>query len=99
MPQIGFANQYSVPFLAVSGGHGQASTLNNVHHGIGILMRGLDWVDIDASGEQPTALVGGGIITGDLQQKLWDEGFQTGMCIPRRCSSCSAEIGHSCPGL
>jgi FAD/FMN-containing dehydrogenase len=67
------------PFLAISGAHGQASTLNNMTYGVGIYLRGLNSITIADGG---TAVwVGGGVQTGELVQYLWNNGKQTGMIL------------------
>ncbi|KAF2471875.1 FAD-binding domain-containing protein [Lindgomyces ingoldianus] len=72
---IKYANEHNYPFLAISGGHGQTSALNNIHGGIGIWMRGMKGVKISHDGG--VASVQGGIENGELVRALWSQGKQT----------------------
>lgn len=74
--QIKFANQNSVPFLAVSGFHGSISTLGDMSNGIQILLTKLNGIRIASDGK--TATIGGGVISKDLTDTLWAAGKQTG---------------------
>lgn len=73
--QILYANEIKKPFLAISGGHGTTSLINNVKHGIGIYLSALDKITIVDDGE--AALIEGGVLNGDLIPYLWSRGKQT----------------------
>jgi FAD/FMN-containing dehydrogenase len=73
--KILYANTNDKPFLAISGGHGTNTALNNVKNGIGILMRGMDNITIVDDGR--AALIEGGILNGDIMSYLWPLGKQT----------------------
>lgn len=70
-----YANEINKPFLAVSGGHGTTSIIDNVKNGIGILMQGLSNITIVDNGE--AAIIQGGVLNGDLISYLWSHGKQT----------------------
>ncbi|KAF2275331.1 FAD-binding domain-containing protein [Westerdykella ornata] len=72
---IQYANEQGKPFLAISGGHGTSVNLGKVRNGIGILMTGMNHVQIVDDGQ--AAVVGGGISTGQLTHILWENGKQT----------------------
>jgi FAD/FMN-containing dehydrogenase len=73
--KILYANTNDKSFLAISGGHGTNTALNNVKNGIGILMRGMDNITIVDDGR--AALIEGGILNGDIMSYLWLHGKQT----------------------
>ncbi|KAL6710313.1 hypothetical protein ACN47E_009259 [Coniothyrium glycines] len=70
-----YANYYSKPFLAISGGHGTTTMIDGVKNGIGILMGGMDNVSIVDDGS--AAVIQGGVSNGDLLPYLWSHGKQT----------------------
>lgn len=72
---IQYANKNDKPFLAITGGHGTSSSLENMKGGIGIWMRGMSGIEIVDDGI--AALVEGGVMNGDLIRTLWDHGKQT----------------------
>ncbi|KAF2641134.1 FAD-binding domain-containing protein [Massarina eburnea CBS 473.64] len=72
---IKYANTINKPFLTISGGHGQHSALGNLENGIGIWLRGINHIDIVDNGT--AALIGGGVLNGDLIPTLWNQGKQT----------------------
>ncbi|XP_014554941.1 hypothetical protein COCVIDRAFT_103737 [Bipolaris victoriae FI3] len=72
---IWYANANNKSFHAISGGHAITAYLNNVEHAVGILMRGMKDISITENGD--TALVGGGILNGDVLDYLWAHGKQT----------------------
>jgi FAD/FMN-containing dehydrogenase len=74
--KVRFANKHKRPFLTISGGHGQASTLGDVRKGVGIWIRGMNGVHVVDNGK--AALIGGGIQSGELIKALWESGKQTG---------------------
>lgn len=78
--QVKFANQKELPFLAYNGVHGAITTLGKMDHGIEIYMRQLSSVEISKDGK--TAKIGGGTISKDVTDQLWEAGKQsvTGTC-------------------
>ncbi|KAI1743076.1 FAD binding domain protein [Xylaria scruposa] len=87
---VKYANEYNLPFLTVTGGHGAITTVGNLHQGIGIWMGDLDSVEINRDGS--TATVGGGTLSKAVTDTLWAAGKQTvtGIC------ECTSILG---PGL
>lgn len=79
---IRWANNASLPFLAVTGGHGVVQSLNDFRDGVGIWMRGMKDVSVLEGGE--TARIEGGVLSGELVHGLWQEGKMTGKCITLR---------------
>lgn len=73
---IQWANSATLPFLAISGGHGVVQSLNHFSHGVGIWMRGMRDVKVLDGGE--SARIEGGALSGEMVHKLWDEGKMTG---------------------
>ena len=73
---IRWANDASLPFLAVTGGHGVVQSLNDFRDGVGIWMRGMKDVSVLEGGE--TARIEGGVLSGELVHGLWEEGKMTG---------------------
>ncbi|KAJ8115368.1 hypothetical protein OPT61_g2962 [Boeremia exigua] len=69
------ANQQCKPFLAISGGHGQTSTIKNVQQGIGIYLGRINNISIVDNGR--SVIVGGGVLNGNLVRHLWSRGKQT----------------------
>lgn len=70
-----YTNANNKSFLAITGGHGTTSHINNVKNGIGILMCGMNNVTITDDGN--AALIEGGALTGDIIPYLWFHGKQT----------------------
>ena len=70
--QIQYANTNNMPFVAISGKHGSSNNLGNVKHGVGINMRHMNHVQIAEDGKSAT--IGGGILTKQLIDALWEEG-------------------------
>ncbi|KAJ5063502.1 hypothetical protein J3E74DRAFT_446081 [Bipolaris maydis] len=70
-----YANANNKSFHTISGGHAITAYLNNIEHAVGILMRGMN--DISITESSNTALVGGGILNGDVLDYLWAHGKQT----------------------
>ncbi|KAK7914201.1 hypothetical protein PG985_011904 [Apiospora marii] len=87
---VAFANEHSVPFLAINGFHGSITTLGQMSHGIEILLSQLDKVDISEDGA--TATIGGGIRAKNLIDALWAAGKQT---VTGACEC----VGYLGPGL
>ena len=73
---IQWANNATLPFLAVTGGHGVVQSLNGFKHGVGIWMRGTKDVKILEGGA--TARIEGGVLSGELVHELWEAGKMTG---------------------
>jgi len=73
---VQWANAASLPFLAVTGGHGVVRSLNDFRNGVGIWMRGMKDVEILEGGE--TARIEGGVLSGELVHELWEGGKMTG---------------------
>jgi hypothetical protein len=73
---VQWANNASLPFLAISGGHGVVQSLNRFEGGVGIWMRGMRDVKVLEDGE--TARIEGGVLSGELVHSLWEEGKMTG---------------------
>ncbi|EQL00722.1 FAD-binding, type 2 [Ophiocordyceps sinensis CO18] len=91
---IKYANQHGMPFLAVSGGHGNPSMLNMVKDGIQINMRRLNHTRLHANGK--TANVGGGTLQSELTAALFDHGKQT-VTVACECVSVAGPLlggGH-----
>ena len=76
---IRWANDASLPFLAVTGGHGVVQSLNDFRDGVGIWMRGMKDVSVLEGGE--TARIEGGVLSGEMVRGLWEEGKMTGKCL------------------
>ena len=93
--QIEYANRCDIPFLAVGGGHGWQSTINNANGGIQINMRKMQQIELTNSGT--TVQIGGGVLQRTLTQTLYGLGKQavTGLC---ECTSIIGPLmggGHS----
>jgi hypothetical protein len=73
---IRWANDASLPFLAVTGGHGVVQSLNDFKGGVGIWMRGMKDVSVLEGGE--TARIEGGVLSGEMVHELWGQGKMTG---------------------
>ncbi len=76
LSKILYANQHSIPFLAVTGGHGAIDSLGSVQHGIQIWMRSMNHIQIAPNGA--TATIGGGVISKEVTDALWAAGKQAG---------------------
>ena len=59
---IRWANDATLPFLAVTGGHGVVQSLNDFRGGVGIWMRGMKDVRVLEGGEK--ARIEGGVLSG-----------------------------------
>ncbi|KAK0649274.1 hypothetical protein B0T16DRAFT_436233 [Cercophora newfieldiana] len=78
---VKYANRLTIPFLAISGSHGWATTLNNFQGGIQINMRKLNTAEAHADGK--TATVGGGMMQYEITESLYRQGKKlavTGLC-------------------
>ncbi|KAF2624542.1 FAD-binding domain-containing protein [Macroventuria anomochaeta] len=70
-----YANRKRTPFLAISGGHGQTSTVGKVKNGIGIHLGRMSSMYIDTDGQ--SVVIQGGVRNGALISYLWAHGKQT----------------------
>jgi hypothetical protein len=78
---IQWANKASLPFLAISGGHGVVTSLGRFKDGVGIWMRelrGVEVLEVLESGPRGRARIGGGALSGEVVHGLWEEGKMTG---------------------
>lgn len=73
---IRYANANEKPFLAISGQHGGTTALGDVKNGTGIWLRKMTDVSIAENGK--SAVIGGGIKSKELVDKLWKHGKMTG---------------------
>lgn len=92
---VKYANKYDIPFLAVSGTHGWAKSLNGLKGGIQISLRKLNKSTVDKGGQ--TATIEGGSLQWEALADLYKEGKQavTGIC---ECVSVAGPLlggGHS----
>lgn len=69
---IRWANNATLPFLAVTGGHGVVQSLHAFREGVGIWMRGMKAVNVLEGGE--TARIEGGVLSGEMVHELWGRG-------------------------
>ena len=76
---VKYANEQSIPFLAVNNAHGAIVTTGKVKRGIMIWMRKLDSIEIAEDGQSAT--LGGGILDKAVTDGLWAAGKQTGIII------------------
>ena len=76
MYQVRFANNHTIPFLAVDGAHGSISTLGQMQGGIAISFVKMKGIQISAAGDY--AELQPGLTNGDLIRYLWAHGKQTG---------------------
>ena len=76
---IRWVNNASLPFLAVTGGHGVVQSLNDFRDGVGIWMSGMKGVEVLEGGEK--ARLEGGVLSGELVHELWEAGKMTGECF------------------
>jgi FAD/FMN-containing dehydrogenase len=74
--QVSFANSYSIPFLAVDGGHGFLSTLGRMQQGIAISFRKMKTIAVNPDGL--SAHLDPGVTNGEVVRALWAENKQTG---------------------
>ncbi|KAH6629086.1 hypothetical protein C7974DRAFT_393811 [Boeremia exigua] len=72
---IKHANRANKPFLAISGGHGQTTSVGGMRDGIGISLAQLDRISIAIDGHSVT--IGGGVQNDDLIAALAARGKQT----------------------
>lgn len=77
---ITFANTHSVPYYAITGGHGGNSPLASFKNGIQINMRALNSIVLSPDGSYMT--VGGGVKGVEVRDELWKHGKWTphGVC-------------------
>ncbi|KAL7625748.1 hypothetical protein AAE478_004971 [Parahypoxylon ruwenzoriense] len=87
---VKYANERSIPFLAVNGGHGAITTVGKMQNGIEIWMHQLSGVEIAQDGN--TAKISGGTLSKTLTDTLWAAGKQT---VTGGCE-CTSILG---PGL
>ncbi|RMZ73654.1 6-hydroxy-D-nicotine oxidase [Pyrenophora seminiperda CCB06] len=92
---VTLANRFNIPFLAVAGGHGWTTSLNNLPYGIQINMRKLNTTTLGQGGK--TAIVGGGALQYEATRALFAKGKYavTGLC---ECTSVVGPLlggGHS----
>ncbi|KAK4541282.1 hypothetical protein LTR36_008198 [Oleoguttula mirabilis] len=92
---IRYADRCDIPFLAVAGGHGWQSTINNANGAIQINMRKMQQIELESSGT--LVRIGGGVLQRHLTQTLYSLGKQavTGLC---ECTSIIGPLlggGHS----
>ena len=66
-----------MPFVAISGKHGYSDYLGRVKHGVGINLRKLNGVEVAKDGTSAT--IGGGIVTKQLVDALWEKGKMSSM--------------------
>ncbi|KAI0412992.1 hypothetical protein F5X98DRAFT_391328 [Xylaria grammica] len=87
---VKYANEMSLPFLAVNGGHGAITTVGKLQDGIEIWMHELNSVEIADDGS--TVIIGAGALMKKVTDTLWASEKQTvtGIC------ECTSIIG---PGL
>ena len=83
--QVRYANANERPFLAISGKHGNNNYAGKVKRGVGINLRKLNSVEIGKDGRSAT--IGGGIVTKELIDALWEDGKMSSMlcllCLAR----------------
>ncbi|KAK4113175.1 FAD-binding domain-containing protein [Canariomyces notabilis] len=78
---VRFANEHSLPFLAVNGAHGWTSTLGRMQNGLAISFTRMKGINISPNGRyaefQP------GLTSGEALRGLWAQGKQTttGNCM------------------
>ncbi|KNG50758.1 fad-dependent oxygenase [Stemphylium lycopersici] len=72
---IMYANAHNKSFHAISGAHATSTYLNNIENAVGIFLRGMNNLTITESGE--TAIIGGGILNGDVIDYLWANDKET----------------------
>lgn len=84
---ISLANRFNVPFLAISGGHGWTTSLNELPYGIQINMRKLNTTTLSQDGK--TAIVGGGTKQYEITRSL----FALGKYAVTGLSNCVSVAG------
>lgn len=82
---IRWANDASLPFLAVTGGHGVVQSLNDFRDGVGIWIRKMKDMEVLEGGH--AARIEGGMLSGELVHELWEAGKMTGECFCGAMSS------------
>ncbi|KAK4151547.1 6-hydroxy-D-nicotine oxidase [Chaetomidium leptoderma] len=92
---IRHANAHNLPFLATTGGHGTTTRLSTFPRndgGVLIYLRNLTKFELAPDGQ--TAVLGGGLLTGEVVRALWRAGKQTttGIC------SCVSFVGPALGG-
>ncbi|KAI0156018.1 putative FAD-dependent oxygenase [Pestalotiopsis sp. NC0098] len=87
---VKFANQFDLPFLAISGKHGAISSIGQMQTGIEIWMDQLNNVTVSEDGA--SARIGGGSLSKKVLDSLWDANKQT---VTGGCE-CTSLLG---PGL
>ncbi|ETS85960.1 hypothetical protein PFICI_03985 [Pestalotiopsis fici W106-1] len=87
---VKFANQFNLPFLAISGKHGAITSIGQMQTGIEIWMDQLNNITISESGD--SARIGGGSLSKKVLDTLWDASKQT---VTGGCE-CTSLLG---PGL
>lgn len=75
IPKVQLANQFGLPWLAVSGHHGAINSLGTFKQGIQISMESFNEVKLSPDGQ--TARIGGGTLSKKITDTLWAEGKQT----------------------
>ncbi|KAF2197576.1 FAD-binding domain-containing protein [Delitschia confertaspora ATCC 74209] len=87
-----YANERSIPFLAVANGHGTVHSLGGFQHGIGIRLHKMNKIQFTEDGTHVT--IGGGASNGDVLQALKAANKQTstGVC------ECTGFVGPALGG-
>ena len=80
---VSLANQFNVPFLAISGGHGWTKTLNSLPFGIQINLRKLNTTTLGQDGKAAT--MGGGTKQYEITRSLFAQGKYAGKSAPLPC--------------
>lgn len=76
IPQVRYANEHDIPFIARSGGHGATESLASAKNAIQIDFRKLNQVKVSEDGK--TATIGGGARVKEVVDILIESGKQTG---------------------
>jgi FAD/FMN-containing dehydrogenase len=78
---IRFCNAHHLPFLATAGGHGINSHLADLKGGVVIDMVRFNKLEV-VDPDKGVAVMGGGLLAGEVVRGLWKEGWQTttGIC-------------------
>ncbi|KAK4039499.1 6-hydroxy-D-nicotine oxidase [Parachaetomium inaequale] len=78
---IRYANAHNLPFLATTGTHGTTRWLSTLRTG-GVLIHMRNMTRFDLSEDGKTAVLGGGLLSGEVVSRLWERGKQTttGVC-------------------
>lgn len=77
---VRFANARGIPFLAVNRAHGTTTDMSNLHHGLNIYLRNLNFINIAPDGK--SACMGGGVYGDQVIRYLASKGkiAATGGC-------------------